>query len=984
MKFDIYSDGALSPIIYEKDSHSGVKKIADRFALDIELTCGKKPDIFELSGDDVQIDESRVNAVIFVATFSKSNIIENLIKNGNLSTSDLSGKRECYVIKVIDEKDAKIVGLPAKKTLLILGSDKRGTIYGMFKISEKIGVTSLVYYGDSKPEIKDDVKVDIPLAIISKEPSIEYRGFFINDEWPAFGNWCNEQFGGFNAKCYEEIFIFLLRMKGNFLWPAMWSAIFSEDGPSTENARLADELGVVMGTSHHEPLFRAGEEWQKIYSNYGDSNAWSFISNKEAITNFWIDGVERNKDFESLVTIGMRGEADSKLLPENATMADNIKVVMDAINAQNKILKEHMNEDLKSIPRVLAIYKEVEDYYYGDKTAKGLKDYEELSDVIFLLSDDNWANTRGLPTLSERNHKGGYGMYYHFDYHGDPISYEWQNTTRLSKVNEQLMGAYNYGVRKLWIVNVGDVKGYEFPLTYFMDLAYDIEAYGEINQLDDYMSDFVDTHLPSKLTKKTKSDLLYLIENVTRLNAVRKPESLNQNTYSPVNYCEAERMVEKVDELIRLNQKLEDSFTGNMKTAYESLFYYQFAMSLDILGMQLEAGINNYLAKGLDLMANVYTDRVKNRILRFENLMDRYNASLNGKWNHMLDSGFTGLRNWCDTDWGYPTTVNVTPIRKGKIMAMFKGDTRYHLGYYWQDGEPICNEEFMRPDTKEVTIYLDSRGDVDFSYEIECDKTWAQFDKKQGKVKVSRLPREEIKVTVDRRRMEGEEKAYIHINVKFANGESTVGNLAIKATDHFLYESVEYDDTLSFTEGARMFAEADGYISMLAEHFTDNNFVGDDGYRVIHYLGREKGAVKCLPETKDYTNEANRPYLRYDFVANSDGQYIVEADVLARNPVVKGQPMTFGIKLNDGEMMSVNTVVDDYYANGVCRQWANGVLDNVRRISTEVTLKKGVNRMYIYAMSPNVMFDKFIVYNKEKGLKESYLGPEESFSFWFE
>ncbi|MBP5414034.1 MAG: glycosyl hydrolase 115 family protein, partial [Lachnospiraceae bacterium] len=438
MDFEIIVNSVSAELLVEDSADEGVKKIADVIADDIESVCDKRPYIAAFTF------ECMFDRVIVFATVGKSAILSRLEENGIIDTSVIKDRRESFMIFECDFSaiDADRTG----QVLVVAGSDKRGTIYGMFKISEAIGVTSLVYWGDSTPVKKTDVmltkewllkdraiKESSENIFISKQPSVEYRGFFINDEWPAFGGWSRDRFGGFNAKCYRELFIFLLRMRGNFLWPAMWSSVFSEDGPGIESARLADTLGIIMGTSHHEPLCRAGEEWQQIYKDYSESNAWNFINNKEGITNFWRDGLLRNKKFENLITIGMRGEADSKLLGEDATMADNIKVIKDAILTQHKLLKECVNEDLTKIPRVLAIYKEVEDYYYGDETCEGLKDWDELKDVIFLLSDDNWANTRGLPKEEEREHPGGYGMYYHFDYHGGPISYEWQNTSRLSK-----------------------------------------------------------------------------------------------------------------------------------------------------------------------------------------------------------------------------------------------------------------------------------------------------------------------------------------------------------------------------------------------------------------------------------------------------------------------------------------------------------------------------------------------------------------------
>ena len=379
----------VSDIVIEDEAYSGVKKIGETICEDICLVTGKKPAIID------SLDKSAGNALVLVATDGKSTLLDELDQKGLIDLDLIRGKREVFMMSVVkcSELDEEILGATLnsstkdsadnsveREILVIAGSDKRGTIYGMFHLSEMCGVSPLVYFGDAYPEKREALELEIQEnalgAYVSKEPSVYYRGFFINDEWPAFGYWAYEKFGGVNAKCYRKVFELLLRLKGNYMWPAMWNSNFSEDGPGIENARLADELGVIMGTSHHEPLFRAGNEWQQQYRQYGDDNSWSFLSNEKAITKFWENGVLRNKDFESVITIGMRGEADSKLLPEDATMKDNIEVVKKAILAQDGILKKHISEDFTKVPRMLAIYKEVEDYYFGDETCEGLKDWD--------------------------------------------------------------------------------------------------------------------------------------------------------------------------------------------------------------------------------------------------------------------------------------------------------------------------------------------------------------------------------------------------------------------------------------------------------------------------------------------------------------------------------------------------------------------------------------------------------------------------------
>ncbi|MGM0901092.1 MAG: glycosyl hydrolase 115 family protein [Bacillota bacterium] len=418
-------------------------------------------------------------AVLYGAV-DHSPMLQELEEKKLINLSEITGKREVFLFQVVTQPFEGV-----EQALVIAGSDKRGTIYGLFHLSELLGVSPLVDWSDVRPQRKDSVSLSGDLKYISKEPSVRYRGFFINDEWPAFGNWTIKKYGGFNAEMYDHVFELLLRLKGNYLWPAMWSARFSDDGPGLANAALADEYGVVMGASHHEPCLRYGEEYKYLRgenSIYGD--AWNFISNREGITKFWEDGLKRSGKFENVITVGMRGEADTSIMGKGATLADNIELLREVLQTQNQLIRDHVNPNLSEVPRMLALYKEVEPFFYGDENTTGLMNSEELEDVILMLCDDNHGNLRTLPTKEMRNHKGGYGMYYHFDYHGGPISYEWINSSYLPKVWEQMTMAYEFGVRDLWIVNVGDVATQEFPLSYFMDLAYDFEKWGTsaINQ----------------------------------------------------------------------------------------------------------------------------------------------------------------------------------------------------------------------------------------------------------------------------------------------------------------------------------------------------------------------------------------------------------------------------------------------------------------------------------------------------------------------
>lgn len=957
--FTIYENGRPAQFFVEDEAYEGVKRIAARVAGDVELVAGVRPEI------ETQREQCKSDIVVIFAMLGKSPFLEQLEMSGRWDSSAVKGKREVYQMQIVTAPFSDVPSV--KEALVIAGSDKRGTIYGMFRLSELCGVSPLIYWGDVVPVKRNNIILQIGDGFVSKEPSVKYRGFFINDEWPAFGNWCMETFGGVNAKAYEEIFILLLRLKGNYLWPAMWDSIFSEEGPGLASAELADTYGVVMGTSHHEPLCRAGAEWQRIYQQYGTDNTWSFVSNREAITAFWKDGILRNKPFENVITIGMRGENDSMLLSADAGLADNVQVIKDAIVTQHALLREYMDKDLKDIPRMLAIYKEVEDYYYGDETCEGLKGWEELDDVILLLCEDNFGNTRGLPDETDRKHPGGYGMYYHFDYHGAPISYEWQNTARLTKTWEQMTQAYEYGVRELWIVNVGDLKGAEYPLCYFMDLAYDYETYSQKNKTEEYAKTWIEQQFGSWLNREDKEDLLALLDGYTRWNSARRPEAMTPDIYHPCHFREGERVWNEVYGLMETAERLKEHMPAECLDAYGSMIYYPAMASLNLILMHIEAGCNAFYARQGNMAANAFIASVKRRVVKDRQLVQEYHALAGGKWNHMMDSAHTGFRSWDAHNWTYPTVQEVIPLPVAKILVSFRGGEAYHLGAHWQDSSYPCNDDFTRPDAGDVVIEIASRGDVDFSYHVACGKPWVCFDKTEGHVESLTKGKDDIVVTCDRAKLKGRERALVEIFVTFANGEKTVGRLELLA-----------EEAVQDNYAAGVYIEKQGYIAMNADGFTEKKDLGDEGFAVIEHLGRMGAAVKAFPVTKSWIDAPDAPYLCYAFVAEKAADYVIRFYLLPRNPVVKGTRMCLAFSVNGEGRRILDSVTNSYRADWVCDEWSHGVLDNIRVIESVVPVNKGENQLYFYAADPGIVLERIVLYPEDTKLPESYLGPVES------
>ena len=971
-KFVLCDGKRVADIIIEESAFAGVKEIGKTVAEDICLVTDKTPRIVSSLAD------AETEATVVAATVGKSALLTELEGAGLVDLSQVAGKREVFMMKTLEYQ--------GKSVLVIAGSDKRGTIYGMLHLSELCGVSPLVYFGDAYPEKKQVVELEIKEndkgAFVSKEPSVYYRGFFINDEWPAFGNWAYEKFGGVNAKCYRKVFELLLRFKGNYMWPAMWNSNFPEDGPGIENARLADELGVIMGTSHHEPLFRAGNEWQQQYKEYGDDNSWSFLSNEKAITKFWENGVLRNKDFESVITIGMRGEADSKLLPEDATMKDNIEVVKKAILAQDKILKEHISEDFKAVPRMLAIYKEVEDYYYGDETCEGLKDWDELEDAIFLLSDDNHGNLRNLPTEAERNHPGGYGMYYHFDYHGAPISYEWTNCNRLTKTWEQMTTAYEACVTKMWIVNVGDLKEMEYPLSFFMELAYDYDTWGlnGLNKVKEFAYKWIDQQFGSSLSAAQKADLFTVLEGYTRLNAMRTTETMNERIYHPVHLGEGERILAEARDILATADKLKEELSGEALLTYESVVYYAAAASLNLVIAWILTGMNHELARKGSLYANTYIDEIEKRIAEDKRLVDEFHHIADGKWNHCLSSAHTGFRSWDDREWSYPVVNKVAPLSVAKAMVSFRGQDRYHLGAYWQDMAPIVWEFYSDTKAKEALLDIDTRGETGFEYKITLEADAVCCDKASGRVEVcnDKLSNPDISSF--------EKYKSSRNTVTFSYGKGTSEASEVKGRVDISFDNGQktYVDLL-FKLG-----ENRPYCCINATDFAENHKADGNGFETIDFLGREGSAIKAFPPMKSYelfadekedsstdwnSSSSKMPYVAYEVSVAEAGEYDILFFLMTRNPSVKGGRMKFYASANDDKPQVVYSVSDHYYTEWQDADWAQGVLTAGRQVAGSVNLEAGNNTIKVYAGEPGVIIEKLVIKRKNYELPTTYLGP---------
>jgi hypothetical protein len=966
--FEYNAHNAL-PFTVESEAFEGVKRIAKKVAADFKKVCGVLPQVTE------KLPKS--GAAVVFATLGKSPLTEKLIIENKFDASLISGKREVFQIKLIGDPFDGV-----SKALLVCGSDKRGTIYGMFALSEYIGVSPLHFWGDAEPARRKKIEITEKIETVSKEPSVRYRGFFINDEWPCFGNWTFSRYGGFTAEMYDNVFELLLRLKGNYLWPAMWTSSFALDGPGGLNEELADIYGVVIGASHHEPCLRASEEWDKVRgpnSVYG--NDWNYYTNREGLLKYWDDGLARSGKYEKIITIGMRGERDSSMLGEDASLKDNIDLLKDIITNQRELIKKRVNPNLDEVPQVLALYKEVEEYFYGNEEAAGLKDWDELNGVICMLCEDNFGFMRTLPTAELRERKGGFGMYYHFDYHGGPVSYEWMPSASFERTWEQMCMAYDYGIRDIWIVNVGDLKFNEVPLAYFMELAYDFEKWGTSspNSIGEYTSLWVKKTFPLA-DKDVCEKIARVLHGYIRMNAMRRPEAQNADVYHPCHYLEADRMLNLAAHIEKENEEVYQALCKNEKDAYYSMIYFPAKASVNLLKMNLYAGKNRHYAKQGKKLANKYAALVTEHIDKDRALSKEFALFKNGKWKGMELEQHIGFTRWNEDNCRYPLRYQVEPAYKPRMVISRKDREEIYTKTF---GSPmtVLVDDFLYEGNGEVILEIanDGIGVLDYVIEPQGEYNWLQISSVKGRAEFQ----EEITLRCNRQMLDGEiKKARLLIKEGGITGAFVADGRPVVAVE-IKAKSTDTKATTLPDLPPMTFLQNNGVIAMEANHFCSRKDTSAGSFIELENYGRSGAGMKVFPATADFAERDEKPSLAYRFLIEESGSYTAEIWLTPTNSVQNKRPLRF-VLVSQGQAQSheqiITAVPADFKAGSPSdKMWCEGVLNQIRVCKTKLEFEKGVREISIEALEAGLVLERVLIYAEGKAPFESYLGPQESF-----
>jgi hypothetical protein len=595
---------------------AGIMRAVYNLQSDFEKVTGTKPVVFNQS-------PTNASPLIIIGMVGNS-VIDDLIKQKKIDGKELKGKNEKFIIQNVKNPFKGV-----EEAIVIAGSDKRGTIYGIYELSRQIGVSPWYYWADV-PVKQSEALYFIKGTYTDGEPAVKYRGIFLNDEAPALSGWAKKTFGGFNSKFYEQVFELLLRLKSNYIWPAMWGSAFYDDDPAS--GPLANEMGIIMGTSHHEPMALAQTDWHRYIKKNNLPNIWDYSKNKTVLDEFWKSGIVRSKNWEKLVTIGMRGDGD-----EAMSEGTNISLLENIVKEQRRIISQETGQIPSKTPQIWALYKEVQDYY-----DQGMR---VPDDVILLFCDDNWGNVRKLPDLTKPRHKGGYGMYYHFDYVGGPRNSKWINISPIQRVWEQMNLSYEHGVDKVWIVNVGDLKPMEFPISFFLDMAWNPKKFNAQN-----LFEFTEKWTAEQFGKKHAKEIAGFLNTYPKFNRRVTPEMLDSQTYSLENYNEFQKVFNDYKNLALDAYRVYNDLPEEYKDAYFQLVLYPIDACSNLYEMYFAQAQNKKLFEQKDIEANYYADIVKAKFARDSVLQNKYNNEIaGGKWSHMMDQMRIGYKNWNDS-----------------------------------------------------------------------------------------------------------------------------------------------------------------------------------------------------------------------------------------------------------------------------------------------------------------------------------------------
>ncbi|MBR1415324.1 MAG: glycosyl hydrolase 115 family protein [Prevotella sp.] len=916
--FPLVSSSQIASICTDERDYPVVGITAGMLADDVQRVTGRRPAIGH--------GQPRGAAVV-AGTLGKSQLIDGLVKSLKIDVSGIRGKWESFIIKAAEHPKTHA------PLLLIIGSDRRGTAFGLTSLSEAIGVSPWYWWADVTPAHKSALYVE-PGTFQQGEPSVQYRGIFINDErFGGWARWAEKQYGKVGPETYKRVFELLLRLKANYLWPAMHpgTQAFNAD---PVNARLADRYAIVMGSSHCEQMLRNNEgEWKAVNEiarakgekGLGDFN---YITNRKTMQDYWETRVKTNGQYENTYTLGLRGIHDYPMEGANST-AERVKLMQQAIDDQRDMLRRNIKKPLEEIPQVLCTYEEVLDAYHN-----GL---QVPDDVTLLWSDDKHGYCRNLSNPEEQKRKGGAGIYYHLSYHGDPASWIWLSPLSPAFLSTELTKAYTYGARKIWVFNVGDIKPAEKELSFVMDLAWDINRW-QPTEAHNYIKHWAEKTFGPAVSQ----DIARLMARYYRLQAGGKDAHVWF-----VNYTE-QQVAERLCEARSLEAEAEllaSRIPAPLQDAYFELISYPIRGAAMLNEYQLLARRSMVCATRQDsLGAMADANRVEQMFAELNEWTRHYNEDIQqAKWREFF--------NWQPYHWFRSNKID-PPFASSKLIATAK---QWPQPRFLSVSDANSCERLRVGASAGMRAIIESEQDADVPLWIEALTPIRNF---------SKSPQDNVFCRVTTENQTFEASATPINNVWHAPYVgpmwSQVGTLHLKkGINHLSISEVKPDARID-----RVFLglyppfEKEPRLRLPATAYQNKHDVAANHITRIEGLGYTDGMLVLPFDTPSYRQIADAPYVEYTLdILPSDSA--IEIRTLPTLHVYQGRDARYAVQLGDAEPQVFSIHADDFSA-----EWRWNVLRGYASRSIRIPAgMMGRQTCRIYLLDPGIVLQEILCHD---------------------
>ncbi|KAG9028880.1 hypothetical protein FRB95_005930 [Tulasnella sp. JGI-2019a] len=952
--FRIAGKGASPQIWTDPTDSNSVFRAVQDFVSDIQKVTGTTLKVSNYTAS------SKVTGTPIIVGTLGTPLLSAVVNATKFDTSNVAGQWESFRAMTVSKPLSGV-----SQAYVIAGSDRRGVIYALYELSEQAGVSPWYWWADVPIQKHSAIYA---LKCEHGAPTVKYRGLFFNDEQPALQNWAAEKFNNnsaavpFNHFFYANLFELLLRLKVNYVWPAMWSGMFAVDDPL--NQGIAMYYGIVMGTSHQEPMMRSTpNEFNKFFPG----QAYDWYVNKANLTTYMEQGIVRAKPYENIITVGMRGSGDEPL-----TANTNIPLLEDIISTQTSILQQvYNNSDVSDIPQMWCLYKEVLGYYQAGMT---VPDY-----ITLMWTDDNWGNILRLPLANETSRAGGAGVYYHYDYVGSPRDYKWITSTQIEKVHEQMSLAVDREATRIWVLNVGDLKPYEMSAEFFITYGWDATKWNP-NNLNTFRSKWAtrEFNVPAK-----SDEIATIVYNVTHFNARRKPELLNSTIYSLIDYHEADQVLADWTATYAASLAIYNSLPSSTQPAYFELVHHAVWASYNVNKMYISVGKNNLFASQWRISTNDLADQAETLFEEDYTINQEYHTILNGKWDHMMDQTHIGYYYWQQPMGNVLMGVNRVQKNKVPLPGPMRIAIESSAGAWPGDNGNNCAQGYGCPPPTLLTFdpympnpsrYIDISlgGPGSFKWNITKSAPWIKVSSSQGSVDRTN-PDTTIEVSID----------WSAVTTSTVSGSVTVYD-----TTASFYSPGDYQQVLivanktSLPSSFHGHVEGDGSVSIEAPHASSNTSAEGIAWSVLPGYGKTLGAIKPLPDGGTNATRftaGSGPSIAYNFYTFNSVSTMTTYVAPSMNAMGNDRQLAFAVQIDSNPAQTV-TPIPIATPGGLPAGWdtPDGFVANsiVSVVTNHTGVGPGAHTLKVWMIEPAVVIEKFVI--NTGNVRKSYLGPPES------